>query len=226
MARKLKKFNLPQELLIQFYSAIIESVLCMSITVWFSSATKSDLRRLWRVVQTAERIIGTTLPTLQVSVISPIFSPLIQSKQKGCQNPRHLNIQHASCYRLVDATKLRTPERPDTGNCKIFTILTISSVLLLCVYTRYNLFAHSSCTSLFILLFIKSTVYFISYFTLMHILLFIFSSYIFFFNLYLYIFSCVVLHILHCSLSAPDLTYISLRIIFSIIEYVTNKKKP
>ncbi len=63
--RQLRKFNLPQELLKQFYSAIIESVLYTSITVWFSSATKSDLRRLWRVVRTAERIIGTTLPTPQ-----------------------------------------------------------------------------------------------------------------------------------------------------------------
>ncbi len=63
--RQLRKFNLPQELLKQFYSAIIESILCTSITVWFSSATKSDLRRLRRVVRTAERIIGTTLPTLQ-----------------------------------------------------------------------------------------------------------------------------------------------------------------
>ncbi len=63
--RQLMKFNLPQELLKQFYSTIIESVLCTSITVWFSSATKSDLRRLRRVVWTAERIIGTTLPSLQ-----------------------------------------------------------------------------------------------------------------------------------------------------------------
>ncbi len=43
---QLRKFILPQKLLIQFYSAIIEPVLCTSITVWFSSATKSDLRRL------------------------------------------------------------------------------------------------------------------------------------------------------------------------------------
>ncbi len=63
--RQLRKFNLPQELLKQFYSAIIESVLCTSITVWFSSATKSDLRKLQRVVRTAEQIIGTNLPTLQ-----------------------------------------------------------------------------------------------------------------------------------------------------------------
>ncbi len=37
---QLRKFNLPQELLKQFYSSIIEFVLCTSITVWFSSATK------------------------------------------------------------------------------------------------------------------------------------------------------------------------------------------
>ncbi|KAL0185403.1 hypothetical protein M9458_021100, partial [Cirrhinus mrigala] len=59
--RQLRKFNLPQELLKQFYSAVIESVLCTSITVWFGSATKSDTRTVW----TAERIIGAPLPTLQ-----------------------------------------------------------------------------------------------------------------------------------------------------------------
>ncbi|KAL0152483.1 hypothetical protein M9458_052206, partial [Cirrhinus mrigala] len=60
---QLRKFNLPQELLKQFYTAIIESV-------WFSSATKSDLRRLHRTVRTAERIIGSTLPTLQELYLS------------------------------------------------------------------------------------------------------------------------------------------------------------
>ncbi len=61
---QLRKFNLPQELLKQFYSAI-ESVLCTSITVWIGSATKSGIRRLQRMVRTAERIIGAPLPTLQ-----------------------------------------------------------------------------------------------------------------------------------------------------------------
>ncbi len=50
----------------------------MSITVWFSSATKSDLRRLRRVVRTADRNIGTTLPALQELYLS--------SEQKGWQN--------------------------------------------------------------------------------------------------------------------------------------------
>ncbi len=109
--RQLRKFNLPQELLKQFYSAIIESVLCTSITVWFSSATKSVLRRLRRVVRTAERIIGTTLPTLQ-----ELYSSR-ESKRAG-KSLWTLHIQYTpslNCYRLVDATELWAPERPDTG---------------------------------------------------------------------------------------------------------------
>ncbi len=94
---QVRTFNLPQELLIQFYSAIIESVLCTSITVWFSSATKSDLRRLRRVVRTAERIIGTTHSPGTV---------LIQSEQKGWKKiTLDPHIQHTpslNCYRLVD----------------------------------------------------------------------------------------------------------------------------
>ncbi len=55
---------------------------------------------------------------------------------------------------------------------------------------------------------------------LLHILFFLIFN---FFYLNVCIFSCVVLHILHCSLSGPDPNYISLLIIFCIIEYVTNK---
>ncbi len=61
---QLRKFNLSQELLKQFFSAIIKYILCTSITDWYNSTIKSELRRLRRVVRTAERIIGTTLPSL------------------------------------------------------------------------------------------------------------------------------------------------------------------
>ncbi len=63
----------------KFYSAIIESVLCTSIiTVWFSSATKSDLRRLQGVVRTTAN-----------HWYSPPYSPrtvLIQSEQRAVKN--------------------------------------------------------------------------------------------------------------------------------------------
>ncbi len=66
----------PQELLEQFtFHHWIRP--CTSIPVWFSSATKSDHRRLWRVVRTAERIIGTTPHSPRTL--------LIQSELKGWQ---------------------------------------------------------------------------------------------------------------------------------------------
>ncbi len=107
---QLRKFNLPQELLKQFYSTIIESVLCTSITVWFSSATKSDLRRLRRVVRTAERIIGTTLSTLQ-----ELHSSRVSKRaDKITLDPHIQNTPSLNYYRLIDATELWAPERPDT----------------------------------------------------------------------------------------------------------------
>ncbi len=107
---QLRKFNLPQELLKQFYSAIIESILCTSITVWFSSATKSDLRRLRRVVRSAERIIGTTLPTLQELSLSRV------SKRAGKitldpSHPAHSStlelLPSGRCYRALSTRTTR-----------------------------------------------------------------------------------------------------------------------
>ncbi len=108
--RQLRKFNLPQELLIQFYSAIIESVLCTSITVWFSLATKSDLRRLRRVVRTAEQIIGTTSP-LSKNCTYPEWA---KGLAKSLWTPHIQHTPSLNCYSLVDATELWAPEWPDT----------------------------------------------------------------------------------------------------------------
>ncbi len=75
---------------------------CTSITVWFNLATKSDLRRLWRVVRTAERVIGTTFPTLEELHLSRV------SKRAGkiTLDPHIKHTPSLNCYRLVDATEL------------------------------------------------------------------------------------------------------------------------
>ena len=59
--RQLRKFNLPKELLTTFYSAIIQSVICTSITAWFGSATKRDRARLQRTIRAAEKILAADL---------------------------------------------------------------------------------------------------------------------------------------------------------------------
>ncbi|XP_077943578.1 uncharacterized protein LOC144386383 [Gasterosteus aculeatus] len=40
--RQLKKFNLPKTLMVHFYTAIMESILCSSISVWYAAATAKD----------------------------------------------------------------------------------------------------------------------------------------------------------------------------------------
>ncbi len=111
--RQLRKFNLPQELLKQFYSAIIESVLCTSITVWFGSATKSDIRRLQRMVRTAERIIGARLPTC------PPFKNCIHPEwgkglRKSLWIPHIQVIPFLNFCHLAGATEPQIPGQPGT----------------------------------------------------------------------------------------------------------------
>ncbi len=48
-----------------FYSGAIESVLSQCISVWYNNATNQDCKALQRVVRLAERISGSTLPSLQ-----------------------------------------------------------------------------------------------------------------------------------------------------------------
>ncbi|KAK3509002.1 hypothetical protein QTP70_015947, partial [Hemibagrus guttatus] len=52
--RQLKKFLLPVKMLVNFYTAIIESILTSSITVWFAAATARDKAKLQRVIHSAE----------------------------------------------------------------------------------------------------------------------------------------------------------------------------
>ncbi len=62
---QVRKFNLPQELLIQFYTAITQSALCTSITFWFGSATRQDRNRLQCTVRTADKTVSANLPSIQ-----------------------------------------------------------------------------------------------------------------------------------------------------------------
>ncbi len=132
---QLRKFNLPQELLKQFYSGIIESVLCTSITVWFSSATKSDLRSLLRVVWTAQRTIGTILPTLQDLYLSR------ESKRAGkitldpSQNKPTMQEEHERKLRDVEINQELTLNWKTTCSEQIQN-LNLSSICLQCLRFR------------------------------------------------------------------------------------------
>ncbi len=105
-----EKVNLPQVHMTQFYSAVIESVLCSSITVWFGSASKSDIRRLQRTVRTAERIIGVHLPSLQDLYYSRV------KKRAGniITDPSHPGHDLFALLLQADATDLCALEKHKT----------------------------------------------------------------------------------------------------------------
>lgn len=62
--RKLKRAGLSSRLLVNFYRATIESILCLSVTVWYGSCTAQERKQLARVVKTAQGIVGCPLPDL------------------------------------------------------------------------------------------------------------------------------------------------------------------
>ncbi|KAK3549596.1 hypothetical protein QTP86_005348 [Hemibagrus guttatus] len=68
--RQLKKFLFPVKMLVNFYTAIIESVLTSSITVLFAAATARDKAKLQCVIHSAEKVIGCSLPSLQELYVS------------------------------------------------------------------------------------------------------------------------------------------------------------
>ncbi|KAK3513634.1 hypothetical protein QTP70_028830 [Hemibagrus guttatus] len=47
-----------------FYRGTIESILSSCITAWFGNCTVSDRKTLQRIVRTAEKIIGVSLPSI------------------------------------------------------------------------------------------------------------------------------------------------------------------
>ncbi len=62
---RLKKVELPIPAMTLFYRGTVESLLTYCILSWFGSCTAEERHNLSRIVRTAEKIIGLSLPQLQ-----------------------------------------------------------------------------------------------------------------------------------------------------------------
>ncbi|KAK3530512.1 hypothetical protein QTP86_027876 [Hemibagrus guttatus] len=62
--QKLRKAHLPPPILTMFYRGTIEIILSSCITAWFGNCTILDCKTLQRIVRTAEKIIGVSLPSI------------------------------------------------------------------------------------------------------------------------------------------------------------------
>ncbi len=79
--RQLRKFRVSPAILKTFYSGAIESVLTQCISVWYNNATNQDCKALQRVVRLAERISGSTLPSLQDIYLKRCKAELLKSSR-------------------------------------------------------------------------------------------------------------------------------------------------
>ena len=81
--RQLRKYRVQQRLLLRFYSAIIQSIISSSITVWYGSADQLLKSKLQRIVNKAAKIID--LPSLD----SIYTSRTITRATKIIKDPSH-----------------------------------------------------------------------------------------------------------------------------------------
>ena len=95
--RRLRSFGLTTQITLNFYKAVIESGLTFSITVWFGSVTVKEKLRLNRVVNTASKIIGRSLPSLE----SLYQQRLLRRAGLISQNPSHPAHDYSSPLHLV-----------------------------------------------------------------------------------------------------------------------------
>ncbi|KAK3505568.1 hypothetical protein QTP70_005015, partial [Hemibagrus guttatus] len=62
--QRLRTAHLPPLILTTFYRGTIESILSSCITAWFGNCTVLDRKTLQRIVRTAEKVIGVSLPSI------------------------------------------------------------------------------------------------------------------------------------------------------------------
>ncbi len=62
---RLKRASVPPPILTTFYRGTIESVLTSCITVWYGNCSAADRKTLQLTVNTAAKIIGAPLPSIQ-----------------------------------------------------------------------------------------------------------------------------------------------------------------
>ncbi|KAK3566239.1 hypothetical protein QTP86_030026 [Hemibagrus guttatus] len=90
--RRLRKAHLPPPILTMFYRGTIESFLSSCITAWFGNCTVSDRKTLQRILRTAEKIIGVSLP----SITDMYTTRCIRKANSIVDDPTHPSHTHPS----------------------------------------------------------------------------------------------------------------------------------
>ncbi|KAI5102839.1 gastrula zinc finger protein XlCGF28.1-like [Silurus meridionalis] len=112
--RRLRKAHLPPPILSMFYRGTIESILSSCITAWFGNCTVSDRKTLQRIVRTAEKIIGVSLPS-----IMDIYTTRCIRKAHSIVDD-HTHPSHAYFTLLPSGKRFRSIRAATTRLCNSF----------------------------------------------------------------------------------------------------------
>lgn len=85
--RRLREFAQNNKILLNFYYCVIERVLTSCITVWFGNLTLKEKKALNKVVRSASRIIGYTLPLLEVTYKARLLNRALKLANDALGHP-------------------------------------------------------------------------------------------------------------------------------------------
>ena len=105
--RVLRRNNIRQSLLVSFYRCSIESILTYCIGVWFGSCTAVQKGKLQRVVSTAQKVIGCSLPSLEELYESRVLRRA-ENIMKDASHPGHSFFRKLPSGRRLQALGSRT----------------------------------------------------------------------------------------------------------------------
>ena len=130
-----------QDILVNFYRAVIESILCFSIIVWYGSITTTQKRQLNRVVKTAARIIGCKLLSLD-----DIYVDRVRRRSKkiieDSTHPANAFFELLPSGRRYRAAKCRTARKSNSFFPRAITILNNQGINLYSYQDLYSTGQH------------------------------------------------------------------------------------
>ena len=107
--RVLRNYHLREELLVTFYRCSVESIITYCICVWFSSCTAAERKALQQVVNSAQKIIGCPLPSLE----ELCNTRCLKKATKISKDPSHPGNEHFVLLRSGNRSGLRLHGQPD-----------------------------------------------------------------------------------------------------------------
>ncbi|KAK7884028.1 hypothetical protein WMY93_027151 [Mugilogobius chulae] len=126
--RMLRRSGLKQRPLTQAYRGLVESILCTGITVWYGNTTTAERKALQRVIKTAEKMLGTNLPSME-TIYTQRCRKRAEKIMKDSSHPVYSLFKHKHCN-----YSLRQKRADNTTNIiittTIITIITTTNIII------------------------------------------------------------------------------------------------